>query len=96
MTYSHGSPQDRLAALREELAPYIGERVVSLLEAVAGDRGESDQNPDVTEAERLLLGWGRLAARGEPLDDDARARFEQTFSPGLRESLAEFVALLTS
>lgn len=78
---------DRRGELREELAPFIGERVVSLLEQTLA--GELAETPDVTEAEALLLDWARS---GGVLDDESRARFERTFTPRLRELLSEFVA----
>ena len=89
MTLLDGTPQDRRAELRDELAPLIGERVVALLESVlAAPEGQSS-TPDVTEAEALLLEWARSSGS---LDQDAAARFESTFSLRLRELLAEFVA----
>ncbi|MBU1587799.1 MAG: hypothetical protein KKH51_07610 [Actinobacteria bacterium] len=78
---------DRRGELREELAPFIGERVVSLLEQTLA--GELAETPDVTEAEALLLDWARS---GGVLDDESQERFERTFTPRLRELLGEFVA----
>lgn len=85
-------PGDRRAALREELAPYIGERVVSLLERVIAHPDEEGDTPDVTEAEHLLLDWAKASVRGETLDGESAIRFERTFSPPLRELLVAFVA----
>lgn len=89
MTLLDGTPQDRRAELREQLAPFIGERVVTLVEtAIAAPEGGAT-TADVTEAEALLLEWAR--SRGS-LDHEAAARFESTFSLRLRELLAEFIA----
>jgi hypothetical protein len=97
-----------LQALREQLAPYIGERAVALLSYAiadaAGDReeaeplrralleaGEDPDAPQVTEAEQLLIDWGRLAAStSSQIPAAMTARLEQAFSPQLRELLAAF------
>lgn len=78
---------ERRGELRDELAPFIGERVVSLLEQTVA--GELVETPDVTEAEALLLDWARS---GGELDDESQEQFERTFTPRLRELLSEFVA----
>lgn len=77
---------DRRGELREELAPFIGERVVALLEQTLA--GELAETPDVTEAEALLLDWARS---GGELDGNSRDQFERTFTPRLRELLGEFL-----
>ncbi|MBX3098025.1 MAG: hypothetical protein KF761_00465 [Salinibacterium sp.] len=88
MTLLRGAPQDRRAELRQELAPLIGERVVTLIEAVLAEPEGDAATADVTEAEALLLQWARSDGT---LSQEASARFERTFSPRLRELLAEFI-----
>ena len=85
--------------LRDELAPFIGERAVSLFSYAISDEndclvcsvffrrilidnGEDPDNPQVTEAEQLLIDWGRLIAKS-PADIPAElyARLEAAFNP---------------
>jgi hypothetical protein len=50
--------------------------------------------PQVTEAEELLIRWGRLVARdAESIPTDVQESFERTFNPQLRTLLAEFAAI---
>jgi hypothetical protein len=55
------------------------------------DNGEDPDAPQVTEAEQLLIDWGRLIA-GAPdaIPDEMYARLEQTFNPQLRVLLVAF------
>lgn len=105
------SPFPEWQILREQIAPFIGDRAVSLLafavfdeadgfEAAAyfreqlRDSGTDVDDPDVTEAEGLLLRWGRLFARdAEGVPADVEADFERTFHAELRELLVQFAAL---
>lgn len=80
-----------IIALREELAPFVGERVVALLEeALLG----APVNDDLTEAEALLIAWGSSRAAGQQLEPAAAERFERTFTPALRSRLDAFAAAL--
>ena len=55
------------------------------------DNGEDPDAPQVTEAEQLLIDWGRLiAARPASIPDEIYARLEATFSPQLRVLLVAF------
>lgn len=105
------SPFPEWDALRENIAPFIGERAVSLLAFAVFDEADGFEGaayfrerlresgtdvdvPDVTEAEALLLRWGRLFARdAEGIPADVEADFERTFNPQLRKNLVEFAAL---
>jgi hypothetical protein len=105
------SPFPEWESLREEIAPYIGERAVSLLAFAVFDEtdgfegaayfrealresGTDVDAPDVTEAEGLLLRWGRLVARdADGVPADVETDFERTFTPQLRELLIRFAAL---
>jgi len=100
--------------LREELAPYVGERAVTLFAfsvadgypapAVAAeyrheieDSGDDPLDPQVTEAERLLIDWGRRLGAG-PADADPalEARIAETFRAELRGILLAFAAALVA
>jgi hypothetical protein len=105
------SPFPEWESLREQIAPFVGERAVSLLafsifdeadgfEGAAYFREALSQSgtdvdaPEVTEAEGLLIRWGRLMARdAEGVPADVDAAFERTFTPQLRELLIQFAAL---
>ncbi|MDZ4046001.1 MAG: hypothetical protein U1E32_09525 [Rhodoglobus sp.] len=55
------------------------------------DNGEDPDNPQVTEAEQLLIDWGRLIARDPAgIPDEFYARLERAFSPQLRVLLVAF------
>jgi hypothetical protein len=55
------------------------------------DNGEDPDNPQVTEAEQLLIDWGRLIARSPKVIPAAvYERLEATFSPQLRVLLVAF------
>jgi len=101
-----------LAAARDALVPFIGERAVTLFayaiadesdalvtsvyfRRVLVDSGEDPHEPQVTEAEQLLVDWGRSIARtpfthGDGLSD----RVEAAFSEPLRLLLVTFAAQL--
>jgi hypothetical protein len=95
--------------LRDELVPYIGERAASLFayaiadesssqtsaafRKVLVDSGENVDDPQVTEAEQLLMDWGRLIARSpSDIADEMYARLEASFNPKLRLILVAFAA----
>jgi len=98
-------------ALREELVPFLGERVVTLFcLAVASsasplcaaefrravvDGGDDPDEPQVTEAERLVLDWGRALGRDAgAIPEELSTRLQQTFQPRLRVLLTAFAGLL--
>src|SRR6187431_36113 len=48
------------------------------------DNGEDPDNPQVTEAEQLLIDWGRLIASNPAgIPDDVYAKLEKAFNPQL-------------
>ena len=57
------------------------------------DSGENVDDPQVTEAEQLLMDWGRVIARapGE-VPEEMYARLEESFNPKLRLILVAFAA----
>ncbi|CAN5185271.1 hypothetical protein BH09ACT5_BH09ACT5_01610 [soil metagenome] len=95
-------------ALADALAPYIGERAVSLFSyaisdendclvsaafyrRILRDNGEDPDNPQVTEAEQLLIDWGRLiVSRPSAIPEDFYARLEAAFNPQLRVLLLAY------
>jgi hypothetical protein len=108
MTFLQDELGPRWTELRDELAPYIGERVVALLaftlaeasgsEALAShfrqalvEDGENPDDPQVTEAEQLLIDWSRIVATDpSAVSAELSARLESTFRPRLREVLRAF------
>jgi alkylhydroperoxidase family enzyme len=55
------------------------------------DAGEDVENPEVTEAEQLLMDWGRLIARSpNAIPEDVYQRLEGAFSSRLRIILVAF------
>jgi hypothetical protein len=55
------------------------------------DNGEDPDNPQVTEAEQLLIDWGRLIARSpNAIPAAVYERLEATFNPQLRVLLVAF------
>lgn len=55
------------------------------------DSGDDPDNPEVTEAEQLLVDWGRLIVTSpHDIPDPFYSRLEQTFSPERRLSLLSF------
>jgi len=105
------SPFPEWQELRDQIAPYVGERAVSLLafavfdeadgfevaayfRELLGQDGTDVDAPNVTEAEELLIRWGRLVARDpEGVPADVQGAFERTFTPQLRDLLVKFAAL---
>lgn len=62
--------------------------------ALLVDTGNVVDDPQVTETERLLIGWGRLVARdSRELDVEVREQFGHAFNPALRDLLVRFAAL---
>jgi hypothetical protein len=56
--------------------------------------GTPVENPDLTEAERLLLDWARQAATNQrTVDAGVQARFDESFTASTREQLVRFTAL---
>lgn len=98
--------------LRDELAPWIGDRAVALFAYAISradgceqnalafrkqlvDAGDDPDRPQVTEAEQLLIDWGRLIATDPTaVPDDIVARVEATFSPERRLTLLAFAGQL--
>jgi len=56
------------------------------------DAGEDPDSPQVTEAEQLLIDWGRLVAGSEEVPADMTARLKAAFNPHLRDLLTAFAA----
>jgi len=101
-------------ALRDELIPYLGERVVTLFCFAISDAypapypseffrrelelaGDDPLDPHVTEAERLLIDWGRALGSGAAsVSPELSARIEQTFQPKLRLLLTAFAGLMVA
>lgn len=61
------------------------------------DNGEDPDNPQVTEAEQLLIDWGRMIAR-EPgnIAPEFYARLEKAFNPQLRVLLVAFAGQMVA
>ncbi|CAN5441337.1 hypothetical protein BH10ACT6_BH10ACT6_10690 [soil metagenome] len=101
-------------ALRDELIPYLGERVVNLFSFSISDAypapypaeffrrelalaGDDTLDPQVTEAERLLIDWGRgLGAGAASVSPELAARVAETFQPKLRLLLTAFAGLMVA
>ena len=59
--------------------------------------GDDPVDPQVTEAERLLIDWGRgLGADAASVSPELTARVEQTFQPRLRLLLTAFAGLMVA
>jgi len=59
--------------------------------------GDDPLDPQVTEAERLLIDWGRgLGAGAASIPADLADRIEQTFQPKLRLLLTAFAGLMVA
>jgi len=93
--------------LREQIVPFLGERVVTMFAfSVADgfpspeiaapyrreleDAGDDPLDPQVTEAERLLLDWGRLIGANRAVGTELAARLAETFQPKLRDLLSAY------
>jgi hypothetical protein len=83
---------DDLENPREYIVPLVGERATELFSraVTGGDLG----SPELTEAEQLLVDWGRVLG-GAPGEID-HARVESSFNPQLREALVEYAAGLSA
>lgn len=61
------------------------------------DIGENVDDPQVTEAEQLLMDWGRQIARApHDIPDEMYARLEASFNPKLRLILVAFAAQMVA
>jgi len=61
------------------------------------DNGEDPDNPQVTEAEQLLIDWGRLiASMPGAITPDFYAKLEVAFHPELRVLLLAFAGLMVA
>lgn len=61
------------------------------------DRGEDAENPQVTEAEQLLIDWAREVGRNPAaIDPELRSRIEGAFSVPLRSELLSFAAAVVA
>lgn len=61
------------------------------------DNGEDPDNPQVTEAEQLLIDWGRLIASAPAgIPDDLYAKLEKAFNPQLRVLLVAFAGQMVA
>lgn len=69
------------------------ERTSARLRSALIENGEDPDAPQVTEAEQLLIDWGRLVAglAGE-VPAEMTARLEAAFNPQLRGLLTAFAA----
>jgi hypothetical protein len=80
-----------LALSRAVPAPYP----TSFFEGELRDGGDDPINPQVTEAEALLLEWGRaVGADPSRVPADLVSRVEQTFKPATRAVLAGYAGLM--
>ena len=61
------------------------------------ENGEDPDNPQVTEAEQLLIDWGRLIAKDPSgIPDEFYARLERAFNPQLRVLLLAFAGQMVA
>ena len=61
------------------------------------DSGEDPENPQVTEAEQLLIDWGRLIASDPSgIPDEFYAQLERAFNPQLRVLLVAFAGQMVA
>lgn len=82
-----------LALVRAMPAPYP----TAFFEAELRAGGDDPDAPQVTEAEGLLLDWGRaVGADPARLPAELVARVEQTFKPSTRAVLAGYVGLMSA
>jgi hypothetical protein len=80
-----------LALARAVPAPYP----TAFFEAALRAGGDDPVNPQVTEAEGLLLEWGRaVGADPSRVPEDLVGRVEQTFKPASRAVLAGYAGLM--
>jgi hypothetical protein len=70
---------------------------VAVLRRELEDSGDDPDQPQVTEAERLLLDWGRAVGTDpDAVPADLVARVQATFQPKVRVALAGFAGLMTA
>lgn len=98
-----------LDGLRDELAPLIGERAVALFGHAISDGyggalalqsrqalvagGENPDAPQVTEAEQLLIDWGRAIGRDpRAVPADLDSRLAAVFTAASRAVLVAYAA----
>jgi hypothetical protein len=80
-----------LALARAVPAPYP----TAFFEQTLRDGGDDPVNPQVTEAEGLLLEWGRaVGADPSRVPADLASRVESTFKPATRAVLAGYAGLM--
>lgn len=61
------------------------------------DNGEDPENPQVTEAEQLLIDWGRLiASNPSGITAEFYAKLEKAFNPQLRVLLLAFAGQMVA
>lgn len=61
------------------------------------DNGEDPDKPQVTEAEQLLIDWGRLiASTPGQIPDEIYAKLEKAFTPQLRVLLVAFAGQMVA
>jgi hypothetical protein len=61
------------------------------------ESGEDPEHPQVTEAEQLLIDWGRfIASNPAGIPDEFYARLEKAFSPQLRVLLLAFAGQMVA
>jgi hypothetical protein len=69
----------------------------SFFRKVLLDSGEDVENPQVTDAEKLLMDWGRMIARApDGIPAEMYERLEATFQPKLRLILLAFAGLMVA
>lgn len=75
---------------------YPAPAVASPLRRELEEEGDDPVNPQVTEAERLLIDWGRLLGAGieDGTDEGVLRRVTETFQPRLVSLLADYAAEL--
>ena len=77
-------------AIADESASVIS---TAVFRKVLEDSGENVDDPQVTEAEQLLMDWGRLIARAPgDIPEEMYGRLETSFNPKLRLILVAFAA----
>ena len=91
-------------ALRESLAPFVGERIVGLLAYTVSHgscaefyrarlAADDATDPQLTEAEQLLLDWAKVIALDPAsVPPSLSSRLEATFSPETRALLVAYMA----
>jgi hypothetical protein len=75
---------------------YPSAEVAAPLRREIEESGDDPVDPQVTEAERLLIDWGRILGAGTAARSELDARIAETFQPRLRELLGDYAAALTA